>query len=526
MNRCRECDDGYTLEFVLGVNTEFHKLLTGSDIDTVDYPAETCVYDPKCSCPNGIAADDCEVHNQVKCAICNEGYYPTHDGVCVSINTCTCDCGIAAEGAHCPFNGAEMCASCDCGYSLTGQNTCLATKCTCDNGIALEDGTCHDSAHKRCISCDYGYELVYTAVENVEHLPYESTCVAIPECAANQRLESDIFDNDSAHCVTNVCVCPNGQAVDFCPEHKSVNCFVCDSGFHLTEDNKCVPNVCRCDHGAAASGTDCYADGAIICTNCYSEGFKLSDDYMRCEPKVCSCNNGHPLTDGACLDENYQRCIVCNPGFELMINFIEDLQVDLCVPVQVVEPEVEEEEVVITTTPAPVEVPEKVLCPPGFALNKNKGNCREEKDTFVLLPPPNSKNPGQLMLQNDQCLGLIDITAEGGFGELRPYPCQHPNVLHWFYYSGKDKAIFGKADKSGFHNKGRACLVRSVDENDKVRLSTVRCNKKPLPEGSDFNKKKGVKRFNLPSSQWYVTPSSEDVKNFLRFPYWDEEALI
>ena len=57
MNRCRECDEGYTLKFVKGENTEFHKLLTGSDIDTVDYPAETCVYDPKCACPNGVAAN-------------------------------------------------------------------------------------------------------------------------------------------------------------------------------------------------------------------------------------------------------------------------------------------------------------------------------------------------------------------------------------------------------------------------------------------------------------------------------------
>ena len=79
MNRCRACDEGYTLKFVEGENTEFHKLLTGSDIDTVDYPAETCVHDPKCSCPNGIAADDCNVHNDIKCAICNEGFYLDHN---------------------------------------------------------------------------------------------------------------------------------------------------------------------------------------------------------------------------------------------------------------------------------------------------------------------------------------------------------------------------------------------------------------------------------------------------------------
>ena len=177
MNRCRECDEGFELQFVEGQNTEFHELLTGSDIDTVNYPAETCVYTPKCQCFNGLAADNCAIHNQLKCKICNEGYYLSASNECVASNTCTCSCGTPAVGAECDVDGAEKCASCDCGYTLTN-NKCFETKCTCVNGIAVQDGTCHDASHEKCVFCNPGFELIYTEnpLPAADHYPYKSTC--------------------------------------------------------------------------------------------------------------------------------------------------------------------------------------------------------------------------------------------------------------------------------------------------------------------------------------------------------------
>merc|ERR1712187_212836 len=87
--------------------------------------------------------------------------------------------------------------------------------------------------------------------------------------------------------------------------------------------------------------------------------------------------------------------------------------------------------------------------------------------------------------------------------------------------SEKKTPSSAKKDKNGVFNKGRACIARSTDDNGKTRLHTVRCNTKPYPENTDYNKKKGVKRENLPTDQWYVTVSGDDVKTYLMFPHWD-----
>ena len=329
----------------------------------------------------------------------------------------------------------------------------------------------------------------------------------------------DISTN-SKHCINNVCLCPNGQAPDYCTEHKSYKCASCNPGFTLSGEN-CVPcewignecqeisNICTCPSGPAARGDACHTNGAVVCAGCYSEGFKLSDNLETCVPKVCKCENGKPVTDGACIDENNLRCVACNDGYELKMNWLGNVQIDVCTIAEVPVPESPE-------SPAQIEINS---CEPGFTLVDQ--SCQEAPSTYVLLPGAHIKKSSAIKLQNGQCLGLIDMAADGGFGELRPYPCEHPNVIHWFYYVGKENAIFGKKDKNGIFNKGRACIVRSIDDNGKTRLHTVKCNSKPYPENADYNKKKGIKRYNLPTNQWYVTASGDDIKTFLMFPHWD-----
>merc|ERR1712176_897391 len=188
-------------------------------------------------------------------------------------------------------------------YYLTSDELCEPTVCGCDNGVAAtydEGCTVHDA--NLCVSCDAGYRLSGT------------------DCVAE-----------------TTCTCANGQeaTLDDCPVSEE-NCVSCDAGYELNGqvcEEVVVPvsaNVCSCPDGPAAEGDACHTDGAVICTRCYHVGFKLLDDATACEPKVCRCDNGYPLTDGACIDENYRRCIACEDGYRMNSNWIGPHQVDTC----------------------------------------------------------------------------------------------------------------------------------------------------------------------------------------------------
>ena len=381
----------------------------------------------------------------------------------------------------------------------TNSKHCITNVCICPNGEAPDFCTEH-KAYK-CASCNPGFLLS------------GDNCVACPQFT---HIESHSVTEEE-YCSPNVCVCENGIASADCPADGMHFCESCDEGYESI-GNECqkIINVCTCPSGPAAKGDACHTDGAVVCAGCYSEGFKLSEDLEKCVAKVCQCENGKPYTDGTCIDESSYRCVACNDGFELKMNWIGDIQVDVCIPAAPASP-------VPASPEEPVESPEEptevTSCEPGFTLVDN--SCQEAPDTYVLLPGTHIKQSSALELQNGQCLGLVNPNADGSFGELRPYNCDHPNVIHWFYYIGKEKAIFGKKDKNGVFNKGRACIVRSIDDNGKTRLHTVKCNSKPYPENADYNKKKGIKRYNLPTNQWYVSASGDDIKTFLMFPHWD-----
>merc|ERR1712048_276625 len=292
--------------------------------------------------------------------------------------------------------------------------------------------------------------------------PYESVCNPLPNCADNEMLVYDLATN-TKHCITNVCICPNGKAVDYCTEHKSYQCASCNDGFvlkngfcvacppfqhveinALTGESVCAPNVCGCENGEASS--DCPADGLHFCESCYE-------------------------------------------GFESIGN--------TCVAVKVV-----------------------TSCDPGFTLED--GKCLVEKDvTYALLPSFTAKAPSAIELSNGGCLGLVDNTVQDGFGELRPLPCDHENVVGDFYYNSKKKVIIGKKNSSGFFKKSQACIIQKYDDNYNVRLYTVKCGGNEWPENSDFNKKKGNQKLGLLNELRYLTPSKDDTKNFLELPYWD-----
>ena len=73
-------------------------------------------------------------------------------------NTCTCANGTPATGPACTSNGAEICGSCNPGYSLDG-NQCAQNTCTCANGTPATGPACTSNGAEICGSCNPGYSL-------------------------------------------------------------------------------------------------------------------------------------------------------------------------------------------------------------------------------------------------------------------------------------------------------------------------------------------------------------------------------
>ena len=128
------------------------------------------------TCVDGINLYEC---------FCSEGYSGGGINAVCTANHCTCANGVAGSGASCPQNGAAKCVSCNHGFSLqmddtcidlcagktcSGHGSCYAGKCYCKNGYT--GSTCSDSpdpcarancgAHGRCFGGDCFCEDFYT----------------------------------------------------------------------------------------------------------------------------------------------------------------------------------------------------------------------------------------------------------------------------------------------------------------------------------------------------------------------------
>ena len=92
------------------------------------------------------------------------------DADIASCKACTCASGTAGMGSDCPVAGAELCLSCDVGYTLTqgvyGSNSCVSNICTCNQGTAAIGSDCITDNTEVCTACETGFTLTGTVCES------------------------------------------------------------------------------------------------------------------------------------------------------------------------------------------------------------------------------------------------------------------------------------------------------------------------------------------------------------------------
>lgn len=127
-------------------------------------------------CVDGINLYEC---------LCAEGYTGGGINAVCTANVCKCSHGVAGTGSSCPKNGAAKCVSCNHGYDLqmddtcvdlcasqscNGHGSCYAGKCYCKDGYTgtfcrgAPDpcATAHCGDHGRCFGGDCFCEDFYT----------------------------------------------------------------------------------------------------------------------------------------------------------------------------------------------------------------------------------------------------------------------------------------------------------------------------------------------------------------------------
>lgn len=140
----------------------------------------------------------------------------------------------------------------------------------------------------------------------------------IPRCKAGYRVKGKftcgygepknnkyegVF-TETATCIKNKCICPNGRVTDVCT----------DEGAH-----QCKKDSCNSGYHSAKNGA------AYICETCDAEEYYKTSS-KTCLPKTCNCDNGIPVEPVACKMHDKQQCKNCTAGYQLSTT-------DICVQV-------------------------------------------------------------------------------------------------------------------------------------------------------------------------------------------------
>ena len=113
---------------------------------------------PKYICTNGTVKTGAPTGNtdEKYCESCDDGYKLSADDSCIAIKY-TCTNGTVKTGAPTGNINVEFCTACKIGYKLSTTNSCVATKYTCANGTS-KTGTPGGSIDVEfCSNCDIGY---------------------------------------------------------------------------------------------------------------------------------------------------------------------------------------------------------------------------------------------------------------------------------------------------------------------------------------------------------------------------------
>lgn len=172
-NQCRNCAAGKvsTVQPMNGPDTICDNCAEGKFRLSRDMVA------PCQSCPDGSTTLTAGSTDGTAC-LCNEGYIGSVDvagaGGCFQ-KACVCENGVPGLGLTCPQDGAAVCVSCNSGYKLTDEATCLAHECKCINGIAASAELCPVEGAISCTSCDPGYKKTLSASRDTFEC-IEQTC--------------------------------------------------------------------------------------------------------------------------------------------------------------------------------------------------------------------------------------------------------------------------------------------------------------------------------------------------------------
>ena len=232
---CSDCDVGYSLvRSSMKLRCVKNTCPTDASLPGVDQPYSATA----CQCENGVAEEICMNTSQKKCKSCNIGFHiggMNGDRVCYH-NRCTCENGVGHDfksiynGSEekCEVHNNEKCASCNDGFELVA-SLCRqiwspevdqppsATTCQCENGVAEE--ICMNTSQKKCKNCNIGFHM---GGMNGDKVCYHNRCTC---------------ENGVGHDFKSIY---NGSE-EKCEVHNSEKCASCNEGFKL------VASVCKKD---------------------------------------------------------------------------------------------------------------------------------------------------------------------------------------------------------------------------------------------------------------------------------------
>jgi len=296
--------------------------------------------DNMCSCSNGVAStgDACTSDDANICTACTGDFY-LNSSSCVAWAPA---CSVGQHQTQSP--------------STTEDRVCSDNECSCSNGVAATGAECTSNNANICSACTGDFYLS------------GSSCAAwAPACSVGQHQTQSPSNTEDRVCSDNDCSCSGGDVAtgDACTSNNANMCTACHprgdvylSGFtcvawapacsvgqhqtqspSTTEDRVCSDNVCSCSDGVAATGAECTSNNANICTACtgdfYLNGFSCAawapacsvgqhqtqspsntEDRV-CSDNVCSCTDGVAATGNSCTSNNANICAACTGDFWL-----------------------------------------------------------------------------------------------------------------------------------------------------------------------------------------------------------------
>lgn len=207
-------------------------------------------------CPNNCLA----CTNSNVCTLCNEGYSPNSQGVCLP---CLSNC------RGCSSQANAVCLSCGQGFYLNSNSVCQACPSFCLTCSSLG-----------CTQCQGGYTLTSSFTCQKNCVAPCATCSATSTTSCLSCLAGYTYVQSSSSC-TPITTCTGG-------------CTVCPLNYVLS-NSQCL--ACQ-----SASCSRCTPTALSVCTACYPGNFLNQGSCSACPTGCSTCSSA-------------QNCLSCSPGY-------------------------------------------------------------------------------------------------------------------------------------------------------------------------------------------------------------------